>query len=83
MCYAMVAILADPDHADVVRKMREELDANLGEEPLRLNNKHKTPYCEAVTTYFALSDKCIEDVGLPYPVGFWHLLDRHTLWQKS
>ncbi len=44
----MLAIIADPEHAAVVRKMREELDANIGQEPVRLNDKHKIPYCEAV-----------------------------------
>ena len=49
MSYAILSIITDPEHAEVVKKMREELDANLGNEPLRLSEKHKIPYCEAVS----------------------------------
>ena len=51
MSYAMVAIITDPDHAGIIKKMRDELDANLGQEPMRLSEKHKIPYCEAVSIF--------------------------------
>ncbi len=47
----MVAIITDPDHAGIVKKMRQELDTNLGQEPMRLSEKHKIPYCEAVRSF--------------------------------
>ncbi len=54
MSYAMLAVLTDPEHAEIVKKMREELDANLGQEPIRLSEKHKIPYCEAVSEFMII-----------------------------
>ncbi len=48
--YALLAILADPDHSHVVRKMQDEIDRNIGKDPPRIADKqrHKLPYIEAV-----------------------------------
>ncbi len=45
--YAMLAILADPDHAHIVKEMQKEIDANIGNETFRMADKHKLPYVEA------------------------------------
>ena len=46
--YTILAILADPNHADIVRKMHKEIQTNIGRETPRLADKHKLPYVEAV-----------------------------------
>ncbi len=46
--YTILAILADPDHADIVRRMQREIHTNIGKETPRLADKHKLPYIEAV-----------------------------------
>ncbi len=46
MTYTILAILADPNHADVAKTMQKEIDTNIGKETPRLADKHKLPYTE-------------------------------------
>ncbi len=48
MIYTILAIFADPDHADIVQKMQTEIDKNIGKEIPRLADKRKLPYTGAV-----------------------------------
>ena len=45
----MIAVLADPDHAEIVKTMQDEIDTNIGDETPRLADKHKLPQVEAVS----------------------------------
>ncbi len=46
---AFLALIADPDYADVVRKMQEQINTNIGRETPRLADRQKLPYVEAVS----------------------------------
>ncbi len=50
MMYTILAILADHEHSDVIKRMQDEIDRNIGKDPPRISDKqmHRLPFVEAV-----------------------------------
>ncbi len=83
MTCCMLAILADPDHANIVKKLREEIDTNIGKGIPRLADRQKLPFVEAfiLESFRYWTQSCILNphaanmdttlAGFPVPKGAW------------